>query len=212
MLCNLVRVHLTKNFQVHQRLISSLQTVWDFCVRVHFSQCKPVPNEYFDLLIAISIENGRLGKNQGGYFSQWNICENIGKCEKRKLLESSHASTIMMTARGFEEAPSINQGRWVFITIMMLLVISDQEFDDQHHQHDDQHQVEELHCRHHPHKGHRSLSPTCQNHQRLPWWAGGGAGGQTASLRSMFCSEQKSLVMGMQLKYLQISQSWMGVT
>ena len=57
-----------------------------------------------------------------------------------------------------------------------------------------------------------SLSPTCQNHQRLPWWAGGGAGGQTASLRSMFCSEQKSLVMGMQLKYLQISQSWMGVT
>ena len=116
------------------------------------------PNEYFDLLIAISIENGRLGKNQGGYFSQWNICENIGKCEKRKLLESSHASTIMMTARGFEEPPSINQGRWVFITIMMLLVISDQEFDDQHHQHDDdQHQVEELHCRHHPHKGHRGF-------------------------------------------------------
>ena len=34
----------------------------------------------------------------------------------------------------------------------------------------------------------------------------------TVSLRSMFCSEQKSFVIGIQLKYLQISQSWIGVT
>ena len=212
MLCNLVRAHLTKNFQVHQRLISSLQIDWDFCVRVHFSQCKPFPNEYFNLQIAISIENGRLGKNQGGYFSQWNICENIGKCEKRKLLESSHASTIMMTARG----GAINQSRKVGF----------------HHNYDafgDQWSgvwwstsptwwwsAPSWRTSLQPPSPQRSpwlsLSPTCQNHQRLPWWAGGGAGGQTASLRSMFCSEQKSLVMGMQLKYLQISQSWMGVT
>jgi len=36
--------------------------------------------------------------------------------------------------------------------------------------------------------------------------------GHTASRKSIFCSEQKSFVMGMQLKYLQISQSWIGVT
>ena len=34
----------------------------------------------------------------------------------------------------------------------------------------------------------------------------------STAMRSMFWSAQKSLVMGMQLKYLQISQSWIGVT